>query len=150
MWTGSHNLSELSSPSIRCSFIGLKQRKWRKARHVSHGMKGCFWLVQITFFIDNSWREEKALKGSVSCTHHVDNLLCPWLSTTSPLHIVWRHIVMQLLYHFQNCIVKISLSPKFWKYHTILIRRYALWIVFNLLLNLRSLDSIFAILRTYL
>ena len=43
--TGSHNLSELSSPSIRCSFIGLKQRKWKwvKARHVSHVMKDCFW-----------------------------------------------------------------------------------------------------------
>ena len=71
---------QLSFPSILCSFIGLKQRKWkwRKARHVSHGMKGFFWSVQITFFIDHSWREEKALKGGVSCTHHVDNLLCSW------------------------------------------------------------------------
>ena len=65
--------------------------------------------------------------------------------TTSPLHIVWRHIVMQA-YHFQNT-VKISLSPKFWKYHTILIMRYtwgihALWIAFNVLLKLRSLDSL--------
>ena len=75
MWTGSRNLSELSSPSIRCSFIGLKQRKWkwRKALHVSHCMKGCFWLVQITLFIDYSWREKKALKGGVSWAHHVDN-----------------------------------------------------------------------------
>ena len=32
---------------------------------------------------------------------------------TNPLHIVWRYIVMQLSYHFQN-IVKISLSHFFW------------------------------------
>ena len=42
-----------------------------------NGLNGCFRLVQITFFIEYSWREEKALKGSVSSTHRVDNLLCP-------------------------------------------------------------------------
>ena len=77
--TGSHNLSELSSPSIRCSFIGLKQRKWKwgKARHMSHVMNDCFWLVEIIFFMDFSWREDKALKRSMSCTQYDDNLLCP-------------------------------------------------------------------------
>ena len=45
---------------------------------------------------------------------------------TSPHNIVWRYIVMQLSYHFQN-IVEISISLKFWKYHTILVKGYALW-----------------------
>ena len=44
-------------------------------------------------------------------------------------------------------IFKISLSPKFWKYHTILIMRYtwgihALWIAFNVLLKYRSLSAL--------
>ena len=72
--------SFLLRQSAVLSLVGLKQRKWKwgETRHVSHGMKGCFWLVQ-TFFIDYSWREEKTLKGSVSCTHHADNLLCTWI-----------------------------------------------------------------------
>ena len=45
---------------------------------------------------------------------------------SSPQNIVWQYIVMQLSYHFQN-IVKISISLKFWKYHTILVKGYALW-----------------------
>ena len=45
-----------------------------------------------------------------------------------------------IIVYFQN-IVKISLSPKFWKYYTISIMRYALRIAFNELLKLRSLDS---------
>ena len=36
-----------------------------------------------------------------------------WWVWSNPLHIVWRYIVMQLSYHFQN-IVKISLSHFFW------------------------------------
>ena len=52
--------------------------------------------------------------------------ICFLCDTSSPHNIVWRYIVMQLSYHFQN-IVKISISLKFWKYHTILEKGYALW-----------------------
>ena len=38
-------------------------------------------------------------------------------------------------------IFKISLSPKFWKYHTMFILRHALWSAFNAPLKLRSHDS---------
>ena len=54
--------------------------KWRKAQLVSHGMRGSFWLVQTIFFIDYSWREEKASRGCVILYTFrrkvVDNLLC--------------------------------------------------------------------------
>ena len=65
-----------------CSFMVESKRKWKwkKAQLVSHDMRGSFWLVQTIFFIDYSWREEKASRGCVILytfrRKHVDNLLC--------------------------------------------------------------------------
>ena len=108
MWTGSHNLSELSSPSIRCSFIGIKQRKWkwRKVRHMPHGYERLLLIGPIHFYSSTChegkkrlWKVARAVR-----THHVDNLLCPCTAKTT----------MQQL-HPNNCTAKIT--PKQYLYH---------------------------------
>ena len=55
-----------------------------------------FWLLRYSSWLPSSSASFKTMAGV----------------PTSPLHIVWRYIVMQLSYHFQN-IVKISLSHFF-------------------------------------
>ena len=64
-------LYKITQPPIAFFFIShtflslvKSKRKWksRKTQLLSHGMRGSFWLVQTIFFIDYSWREEKALR----------------------------------------------------------------------------------------
>ena len=90
------------------------------------------WAGAIWFFVNKStsWflspAESRRLNTEVcECLFLLDPGV-QGVRSISPHNIVWRYIVMQLSYHFQN-IVKISISLKFWKYHTILEKGYALW-----------------------
>ena len=75
--------------------------KWRKAQLVSHGMRGSFWLVQTIFFIDYSWREEKASRAWVNCTQAVDKrfCLCQNYSSSSSLSS-WKFCLTNILLLF--------------------------------------------------
>ena len=98
-------------PCTRCR--RCREDSWGSRQHPSC----CSWSSQAATFVVSSYLyitpdnikelSNQQLKVRFIITQHLFSV------TSNPLHIVWRYIVMQLSYLFQN-IVKISLSHFFW------------------------------------